>query len=65
MPAVFNWPGRISEGTVSDATTVTMDLAPTFAAFAGLEEPDSKRFDGIDLSELLFDKAPVPVRTLF
>ena len=65
VPAVFNWPGRISEGEVSDATTMTMDLAPTFAALAGLEESDSKRFDGIDLSELLFDNAPVPVRTLF
>ena len=65
VPAVFNWPGSISEGVVSDSTTMTMDLAPTFAALAGVEESDIKRFDGIDLSELLFGKAPAPVRTLF
>ena len=62
-PAVFNWPGRISAGTVSDATTMTMDLAPTFVALAGLEEPSP--FDGIDLSGLLFDNAPIAKRTLF
>jgi arylsulfatase A len=62
-PAVFNWPGRIAAGEFSDATTMTMDLAPTFAALAGLEE--SQQFDGIDLSDLLFDKTPIPERTLF
>jgi len=62
-PAVFNWPGRIAAGAVSDATTMTMDLAPTFAALAGLDE--AQPFDGIDLSGLLFDKTPIPERTLF
>ena len=65
VPAVFNWPGHISEGVVDDSTTMTMDLAPTFAALAGPEESDSKHFDGVDLSKLLLGKAPVPVRTLF
>ena len=65
VPAVFNWPGHISEGVVDDSTTMTMDLAPTFAALAGLEKSDSKRFDGIDLSKLLFGQTRVPMRRLF
>ena len=42
---------------------MTMDLAPTFAALAGLDE--AQPFDGIDLSDLLLDKTPLPERTLF
>lgn len=65
VPAFANWPGRISAGVVSPATTMTMDLVPTVLALTGAARPAGLRFDGIDLSGLLLRGAPLPERTLF
>lgn len=65
VPAIFNWPGRIPADVVSDATAMTMDLAPTFLALAGIEQPERTKFDGIDLSPLLLHSAPLSERQLF
>jgi arylsulfatase A len=64
VPAIASWPGRIPRGVVTDATTMTMDLAPTFLAAAGLAKPDAQ-FDGVDLGGVLFRGEPLPGRTLF
>lgn len=67
VPAIANWPGHISPNTITDATTMTMDLAPTFASIAGVEFASERQgaFDGIDLSPVLFDEASIRERILF
>ena len=64
VPAIAYWPGKIENGTVTDAVIHTNDLLPTFAAVAKTI-PD-KKVDGLDISALLFGAADnIPNRTLF
>ncbi len=65
VPMIANWPGRIEPGTVTDATSMTMDVAPTLLAVAGIDVAEGVAFDGLDLSGVLFDARPLPERTLF
>ncbi len=57
VPAVFSWPGRIAEGTVSEIGS-TLDLFDTVLSMAGLPRPDNT--DGFDLSPTLLSRAPSP-----
>ena len=65
VPAIFYWPGRITEGQVTEETAMTMDLFPTCAALAGVELPRHQKLDGVDLAPLLFEQRPLSKRTLF
>jgi arylsulfatase A len=65
VPAIFSWPGKIPGGKISDDTTMTMDLAPTFLSVAGVKQPDNVSFDGIDLRAVLFEQESLPSRTFF
>ena len=68
VPAIAWWPGRIEAGTVTDVTTMTMDLMPTCLALAGLESgaTDSLHaLDGTSLATVLLDNQPLPNRFLF
>lgn len=65
VPAIFNWPGKLSGGLVCDETTATMDLAPTFLATAGITDSRARAFDGVDLSAVVFNNASLPSRKLF
>ena len=65
VPGIFNWPGKIPKGSVSEEITMTMDLAPTFASLAGTPDSGKQAFDGIDMSPVLFDQVSLPPRTVF
>lgn len=67
VPAIANWPGRIPPKSFTNATTMTMDLAPTFASIAGAQFPKEERdaFDGVDLSPVLFEQKNIEDRILF
>lgn len=65
VPGIFNWPGKIPVGSVSEETAITMDLAPTFVSLAGTPDTEKGAFDGTDISPVLFDRASLPPRTLF
>lgn len=65
VPAIFNWPGKLSSGIVCGETTATMDLAPTFLAAAGIKDPRAEAFDGVDLSDVIFNNASLRPRKLF
>ena len=41
VPLIFNCPGRIEEGLVSDALVELTDKAPTFLDFCGIDIPDN------------------------
>jgi len=53
VPAIFRWPGRVPPGVVCHETALTMDLLPTFAAFAGTTVPSDRILDGKDIRSLL------------
>lgn len=68
VPAIAWWPGRIEPGSVTGATTLTMDLFPTFLELAGLEPPPADSpspLDGASLAPLLLRGDALPERTLF
>lgn len=65
VPAVAYWPGKISAGTVTDETTMTMDLFPTMAAMAGARLPKVLKLDGTSLLPLLLQGEELRERTLF
>jgi len=65
IPAIANWPGHIPAGSISDATTMTMDIAPTLVSITGLSHPEDQLFDGEDLSPVLFKKEDLGHRILF
>ena len=65
VPGIFNWPGKIPVGSESEETTMTMDLAPTFASLAGIPDSGKEAFDGTDIGPVLFDQVSLPPRTLY
>ncbi|NWX88062.1 ARSG Arylsulfatase, partial [Nothoprocta pentlandii] len=54
VPALAYWPGRVPANRSSAALLSTMDIFPTLVALAGAELPPNRRFDGLDVSPVLF-----------
>lgn len=65
VPFIAWWPGKISAGSISDQTAMTMDLYPTFTELAGIESRTNQPIDGVSLNGLLFENKKLPMRTLF
>lgn len=67
IPGIANWPGHITPGSISNEPIMTMDLAPTFLAIAGIDYPTDKEdnFDGIDFGKVLFENKALKKRTLY
>jgi len=65
VPAVAYWPGRIKPGTVTNQTTLGMDMYPTMASIAGAKIPAGLKLDGVDLLGMLTENRKLPERTLF
>ncbi len=67
LPAIAHWPGHIAAGTVCHETVMTMDLAPTFVALAGLsvDPQNGDPFDGVDISGVLLNEDRLKERPLF
>ena len=58
MPALAKWPGRIAEGSHTDAMVSSLDLVPTILSIVGhsTNQKMGTEFDGVDISSVLFDK---------
>ena len=68
VPAIARWPGRIKAGTVTQETTMTMDLMPTYLELAGAKVtgPNNHNvLDGRTLVPILFSGLLMPERALF
>jgi arylsulfatase A len=65
VPAIANWPGKITAASISNALTMTMDIAPTLVSITGKKKINDYSFDGIDLSPVLFNEEALPQRILF
>ena len=64
VPFVMTWPGTISPGQEIESPVISLDIAATANAIAGL--PDDPKLDGINLLPYLTDGAEkAPSRDLF
>ncbi len=62
VPGLAWWPGTIPGGSVSAATTSTMDLFSTALAMAGVDAPSDRVIDGRDLLGILRGESGREVR---
>lgn len=53
VPFVWNWPGRVKPGTVSDTPICSVDLYPTFLELAGAKGKDGYTLDGVSVASHL------------
>lgn len=49
VPAILEWPSAIAGGSETDIPAVTSDYLPTTLAVLGIEFPDNRPLDGINL----------------
>jgi arylsulfatase A-like enzyme len=63
-PCIFWGPGTIKPGLVTDIGS-TMDLFTTFSKMAGVEIPDDRIVDGVDLSGTLLKREAGPRTDMF
>ncbi|KAJ7403937.1 Arylsulfatase G [Willisornis vidua] len=54
VPALVYWPGHVPAKRTSRALLSTLDIFPTLVALAGAVLPPNRRFDGLDVSPVLF-----------
>jgi len=64
VPWLVSWKGRIAAGKVRDEPVISLDIAATAAAAAGLDVAPAS-LDGTDLLPWLAAAEPPPQRTLF
>ncbi|XP_077997373.1 arylsulfatase G-like [Glandiceps talaboti] len=64
-PAFAYWPGRIPAGHVTDSLLSALDVFPTMASLAGVAMPTNRRYDGMDVTGVLFNKTEIHGRVLF
>ncbi|XP_077049841.1 arylsulfatase A [Siphateles boraxobius] len=62
-PAIAYWPGFIQPG-VTRALASSLDILPTFAKLAGAPLPEVQ-LDGVDMTDILFNKGPSKRQTMF
>ena len=62
VPFLARWRGTIPGGQVCKTPVISLDVAATACAMAGLGRP--KALDGQNLLPMLTEKTPLPVRTL-
>lgn len=63
-PTVAYWPGKIPANTTSDALLSGMDIFPTLLSLAGVDPPKDRKYDGIDLTDILLGKTDTGRKSL-
>ncbi len=64
VPAAMRWPGRIPEGSESDALLHVVDVFPTIAGLAGASTADGQPLDGLDAWQAIAAGAESPRQEL-
>ncbi|CAI5645250.1 N-acetylgalactosamine-6-sulfatase [Oreochromis niloticus] len=65
-PAIAWWPGHIKEGSVNFQLANVMDLFTTSLVLAGINPPDDRILDGLDLTPVLLNSSqPLKNRPIF
>uniref|UniRef100_A0A8D0BYJ5 Arylsulfatase G n=1 Tax=Salvator merianae TaxID=96440 RepID=A0A8D0BYJ5_SALMN len=65
VPTVAYWVGRIPANVTSPVLLSTLDIFPTLVSLANASLPPRRRFDGIDVSGVLFGQSSKGHKTLF
>lgn len=65
VPAIAWWPGKVPAGVDSTATVMAMDLFPTVVELLDIPLPQEKPLDGVSLTKVLQEEAPLPERELY
>lgn len=60
VPFVVKWTGRLPAGTTYSQPVISLDIAATALAVAGLPVPSERRLDGVNLLPHLTGKNPQP-----
>lgn len=55
VPGIAWWPNKIRHGRTHQLAS-TLDLLPTIFSITGAELPKHTRMDGVDLSDLLYNR---------
>ncbi|XP_030629718.1 arylsulfatase G [Chanos chanos] len=53
VPTVVYWPGKVSANTTSGALLSGLDVFHTVLSLAGVDPPADRRYDGIDITDVL------------
>ncbi|XP_066056351.1 arylsulfatase G isoform X2 [Chamaea fasciata] len=64
VPALVYWPGHVPARRTSRALLSVLDIFPTLVALAGAALPPNRRFDGLDVSPVLFGRSDVGHKVL-
>ncbi|CAH8281470.1 sulfatase-like protein [Mariniflexile fucanivorans] len=56
VPCIVWQPGTVSSGVVSNLQTSTLDVFPTIAKFAGVNIPQDRPMDGLDITSVFTGK---------
>ena len=64
VPAIFNYPKEIKEGSINKQIVLTMDIFPTLLDFIG-QSPSLTNIDGISIKENLLHQTTLPERVVF
>ncbi|XP_038613150.1 arylsulfatase G isoform X1 [Tachyglossus aculeatus] len=59
VPAFAYWPGHIPANVTSPALLSSLDIFPTLVSLAGARLPSWRRYDGLDVSEVLLGRSQV------
>ncbi|XP_019397900.1 PREDICTED: arylsulfatase G isoform X3 [Crocodylus porosus] len=65
VPALAYWPGKIPANVTSAALLSTLDIFPTVVSLANATLPPHRRFDGLDVSDVLFGQSHNGHKMLF
>ncbi len=65
VPGIAWWPKHVRAGEVTQGMASTMDLFVTALKFAGLEPPQDRPIDGLDLSGVLLRNEATPRQSYF
>nr|MBP6785745.1 sulfatase-like hydrolase/transferase [Verrucomicrobiales bacterium] len=65
VPLIIRWPGRIMEGSTSDAVVGAVDLYPTILEAVGAKRPSGQVLDGVSLLPVLEQKGALKREAYF
>ncbi|XP_062976112.1 arylsulfatase G [Elgaria multicarinata webbii] len=65
VPTLAYWAGKIPANVTSPMMLSTLDIFPTLVSLANASLPPNRRFDGMDVSEVLFRQSDKGHKTLF
>ncbi|XP_054831829.1 arylsulfatase G [Eublepharis macularius] len=65
VPTIAYWVGKIPANVTSHAVLSTLDIFPTVVSLANASLPPNRRFDGMDMSEVLLGQSNKGHKTLF